>query len=357
MLRNRRTVDIALAIAAVLVLTVLIALRSSIEEQISVPSTYDTGPHGYAAVYDLLAREGVRVTRFEEPLSQLFARKETLVVAGDFAMLAFTTSKPEAAALDAWIRAGGTLAILGRVAPWRDTHFGVPPLSSVRSSVATAGCGLLLHGIAVAGDFTDGAAIRCTSSRAVLLMVRGKAVALAYRRGKGEVIFATTPAVLDNEHLAQRDNARFAYALFAGSRVAFDERVHGHVTGRTFWEVLPAPMRVAIIIACAAVLLAILGANLPFAPPHVEQSTGERDSSEYIASLARMLERGGAQRAIVQRFCAQSQSVLGSRAPADDRARELLERVRALQSLSGPHNEDVLAAARLFATVRKEYGC
>jgi hypothetical protein len=114
-------------------------------------------------------------------------------------------------------------------------------------------------------------------------------------------------------------------------------------------------MRVAIVIACAAVLLAILGANLPFAPPQLPPAGDERDSREYIASLSRMLQRGGANRAIVQRLCAYVQTVLGPRAHSDEAARDLLDRARALQSLSGPRTEDVIAAGRLFARVRKDY--
>jgi hypothetical protein len=114
-------------------------------------------------------------------------------------------------------------------------------------------------------------------------------------------------------------------------------------------------MRVAVVLACIALLIGIAGANLPFAPPQLPPPADERDSSEYIASLAQMLQRGGAQRAIVQRLCAFVQAAVGPRAQSDDEARDLLERARVLQSLSGPGNEDVIAAGRLFARVRKDY--
>lgn len=356
--RNRRVADIAVAVAAVALLAILIALRASVERaQVSVPSTYDTGAHGYAAVYDFLAREGVHVTRYGDPLSQLFLPRGTLVIAGDYALLHVGAGERPVRGLDAWVRGGGTLAIFGRLSPRRDNRFGAPDLINIHATFARAGCGLRPTAIVVAGAFSQGAAQTCTRDRTTLLRVGNRAAVLAYRHGKGMVIFSTTPSVLDNEHLAQRANAQFAYAVLGGRPVMFDERIYGYVNARSFWQVLPFPMRVAIVVACTGVLLAVIGANLPFAPPQPSAPADERDSSEYIASLARMLERGGAQRAIVQRLCAHIQTVLGPRSLADGRARDLLERARALGSLAGPRAEDVMAAGRLFAMVRKEYRC
>lgn len=354
---RKRSVDLAIALVAVAVLIVLIALRASVsEDRASLPSTFDTGLRGYAALYSLLEREDVRTQYFEEPLSQLFKRHGTFVIAGDYALAAVAASKTQSRALDAWVRSGATLAIFGNVPSWLRAPLGLPELTRLSETIASGGCGLQLRDVSVAGEFTQGMAAGCTNDRVTLLRAGRRAVAIAYRRGKGTIIFAPTPTIFDNEHLAQRANAQFAYTVFSDrGTVAFEERMYGHATGRSFWQILPLPMRAAVILASIAVLLAVVGANLPFAPPQTPPGVDERDSSEYIASLARMLQRGGAQREIVRRLCAHAAAVLGPRAVLDEDARTLLERAQALQSLSRPSAEDVMAAGRLVARVRKEY--
>lgn len=360
---RKRRFDLAAGVAAGVLLIVFIVLRASVSQgQISVPSTYDTGLHGYAALYDLLAHENVNTERFGDPLSQLYKRRGTLVIAGDNAFLTIASARMQSRALDTWVRKGSTLAIFGSVPSWLGSPLGLhvplglPSVKRITAHLAWGGCGLHARALDVAGEFTQAMPAGCTRDRVTLLRVGNRAVAIAYRRGKGTILFATTPTLFDNEHLAQRANALFAYAILSrGGTVAFEERMYGYATGRSFWQVLPLAMRVAIVLACVAVLLAIAGANLPFAPAQPPPGAQERDSSEYIASLARMLQRGGAQREIVRRLCAHVQLVVGPRAFSDDAASALLERARALQSLSSPRGEDVTAAGRLFARVQKEY--
>jgi len=353
---RKRALDIAIAAGAVILLAALFIMRASLERgQTSVPSTYDTGQHGYAAVYALLARERVTVDRFEEPVTHIGDYRGTLVIAGDYHLLMAAPGKRQRDALETWVRGGGTLALLGIVPFWMRDAVGVPATTRVTSANAASGCGLALRRLMVAGTFADGFGGGCTGDRAVLLRAGNRAVAVAYRRGRGTVIFSPTTTILDNEHLAQRDNARFAYAILSRSPVEFEERTYGHAAGSGFWQVLPLPMRVAIIIACTGLLVGIAGANLPFAPPLAAPDGDERDSGEYIASLSRMLQRGGAQRAIVRRLCGFVETALGARAHFDTQARDLLERARALRSLSRPGSQDVIAAGRLFARVRKDF--
>ena len=355
MTRTRRIGDFIVIGVALVFLAVLTTLRASLTASFSTPSTYDTGVSGYAALYSLLTREGVAVDRFEQPLSGLFARHGALIVAGDDAIDMLAPQSSDLRALDTWVRAGGTLVLLGSTRP---KTLDLPRLADLHASLARGGCALagFSQGSLVAGDFTEGMARRCDRSAKTVLQVAGRAVAVVLARGRGSVTFVTTPSIFDNSHLALRGNAAFAYALLSGiGTIAFEERIYGHATGNSFWQVLPVPMRAAIILACAAVLLAILGANLPFAPPHESHATGERDSSEYIASLSRMLERGGAAREVVKRLCAQVLGVAAPLAAGDQDAQTLVDEARRLQALLHPRVEDVIAAGRLFARVHKEY--
>jgi Domain of unknown function (DUF4350) len=349
--------DVGIAFCTMAVLAVLVLLRASLEGgRVSVPSTYDTGPAGYAALYAFLSREGVSVDRFEQPLMQLHHRNGVLVIAGDDELSTVAATREQRRDLDDWVRAGGMLDLFGTVPLRLRSVFGLPRFAPQRARSAAGGCGLRrMRRLAVSGEYTQGLAALCNDNHTALLVARGRAVAIAYRRGKGTVVYAVTPTLFDNLHLAQRDNARLAYAVLSGRTVLFEERGYGYRSGRTFWQVLPIPMRVAIWLACAGVVLAILGANLPFAPTMPANDDQQRDTGEYIASLARMLQRGRAHRAMVQRLCAAAQRVLAARSQ-DESARAFRERIAQLQSLSSPRAEDVLGAARLLARVREEYG-
>jgi hypothetical protein len=359
---RKRTLDIALVAGAVLLVAVLAALRGTqTAPNRSVPSTYDTGVAGYAALYDLLAGEGVRVDRFERPIGELSPARDTLVIAGQYALDAAAPSQSARGFLDRWIRRGGTLVVLGEPQSVQArTAFGLPAAHKTPQKMqARAGCAFTqnLRGLPAAGTFTMGYDRACSATRRTVLQAGTLAAATMYRRGHGSIVLAGTPEVFDNLHISQASNARLAYALFGGARsVLFDERAHGYAAGRSFWQVLPPAMRVAVVLALCAIVLAIAGANLPFAPPYTLQRLDERDSGQYIAAVARMLERGGAAREAIGRISSRCEPILKVR-PGDERARMLLRELRILESTPRPGAHEVLAAGRIFARVRKEYGC
>lgn len=348
---------LAIALIAVAALGAMRGARSP--HQAGVPSTYDTSVSGYAALYDLLRREGGRPERFELPVAQLSRDARTLVVAGDDAFAGAVAAPGARAFLDGWVRRGGTLVVLDpAVSPQDRRAFDMPPSRKIpQQTRAFAGCAFApaLRGAPASAIFTAGYTPACRPDRATIVQARGAASAVAYRHGRGLVLLFTTPTLFDNLHIAQQQNARLAYALLGG-RVLFDERVHGYAAGRTFWEVLPQPMRIAVAVAIAAVLIAIAGANLPFAPPYELRREDDRDSGAYVASLARMLQRGGAAREAIARISSRCEAVLAGR-PGDERARMLLREVRTLESTPRPGAHEVLTAGRIFARVRKDYGC
>lgn len=353
-----RARDLVIVCCAIALVIALSSLRSS-HGAVSQPSTYDTGANGYAALYELLGREGVRVSRFERPLGELQPSRSALVLAGENALAAAAPGKSALTALDAWVRGGGTLIAIGSAGEDARKALGLPLAAAFSKRLsATAGCGMgkAARGLRAGGTFEDGFPPACTRARATLLQSSGRAVALAYRRGKGTVIAVTAPSIFGNLELSQHDNAAIAYALFSGAQtVAFDERVYGHQMGRSFWQVMPWPMRAAVLLACATLLAAIAGANLPFAPPKSIDPPMERDSSAYVASLARMLQRGGAAADIIARLDRYAQPVLSQRARGDERARYLLHEFERLRSHLHPGAGELLAAGRLFAAMQKEY--
>jgi hypothetical protein len=200
--------DLAALVAAVVLLAVLAWLRGAQQaSQISVPSTFDTGGRGYAALYDLLSRENVAADRFEFPIGEVPAGG-TLVVAGDGALDTAASSRSALAALDHWVRSGGRLVVLdGHISQTARSVLGLPLAHGVpETQRARTGCAFIpaLRAHAVAGTFASAYAPACDPNRATLLRSGAGAVALLYRRGNGSVAVFSRADVFDNMHLAQQ---------------------------------------------------------------------------------------------------------------------------------------------------------
>jgi hypothetical protein len=227
----RRALEV---LALVLAIGVVAALAWSREP--SPPSTYstfDSGPNGYEALFNVLRAEGVPVSRFMDPVGLLPEDVSVLVITStelDSDPQGYDAA--DGRRLDAFVKRGGTLVVFGR------RHVTGFPAKAVRFDVRTF-----------------------------------RNVALESR-----------PA-----------NAAIAYAAIAGrGRVVFDEHVHGYANDRSMWSVLPPSVRTSAVLAFVALLLALIGANARWIPALAAEPPGDRDSSDYIASMARLLRRAGA---------------------------------------------------------------
>jgi len=352
-MRKARADLILLAVALALLVAVSLLRAAAPRAHPSYPSTYDSGANGYAALYEFLQREGIDASRYELPVADLPARA-TLVVAGDYALDPSLLSTKQSSALDAWVKHGGTLIVLGSVFPAARDVLGLPSTRTVASKNVWTSCGYRGPRLRIGGEFATVLRVRCGTGKAVLLASGGGTVAVAVKRGHGQIVDIVTPTVFDNLRLAERGNAAFAYDLFsAGAPPRFDERVHGYAAGKTFWQVLPWPVRAAVLIALAALLIAIVGANLQVTPPRQLQSDDERDSSAYIASLAGMLQRAGVARDVIARI---AKAARGLRSPAanDERGRTALAELNALGERHDAGPREVLRAGTIFAQLRKD---
>jgi hypothetical protein len=252
---SRRIVESAVLVA-LLGLLVLLA-TGSLREKSSTHSSYDTGPNGYRALFDVLHREGVPVTRLEEPLGLMDRSVRVLVL----------------------------------TAPYLD---------------------------------------------------RSDARRLQDFRHRGGIVLRPVVANYTNLALSKHpQRAAEIYAAVAGHGiVAFDERGYGYDRTRSLWSVLPAAVHVAIWLAALAVLLALIDANVRFAPPIVREPPAERDSSDYVRSMAALLRRAHAGRAAIERF-----------ARVYPKSSELEQ----LAAVTRPGDAQVQRAAAIFATLRKDH--
>jgi hypothetical protein len=262
----------------------------------SVFSSYDTGPNGYRALFEVLHAAGVPVTRFGRVGAALDPSVRTLVITG-------YEHDPDAKPLDRrdtdelrrFVTGGGRLVALDEefagpqdVTPGigmsRKTPHGVVAIP-LATNAYTAGVDAVRGAINWTFPFD-------TSRGIPLLANKDGIVALWYRYGRGEVIAVTVPSLFGNEALRNGDNARFAYNIIAGhGLVAFDEYIHGYSDGSTMWGVLPGAVHAAVWIVIAIAVIALIGANVPFAPPYLPAPADERTSSDYITAIAGLLRR------------------------------------------------------------------
>jgi hypothetical protein len=245
----------------------------------STYSTFDTGPNGYRALYDVLLGESVDVRRLELSLAQL--PPDARVLAATPQLPAFGQQLPilydqtDVKRLQAFLKRGGSILAFGTIS-------GLAKVRGLR--------------VLDAANYTNAALAR------------------------------NPRRALD------------VYDALAGrGTVYFDERLHGYDRTITLWQVLPAPVRAAAALAILAVILALVEANVRFVPPIPADPPSDRDSSDYVVSMARLLRRARAGNAAIERF---------ARAYPDD-----LD----LQGLLGMQSDtSVLRAAAIYSHRRKD---
>lgn len=359
-MKRRTRLDILAILFGVALLALLAYGRQEAQRQPapSIYSTYDAGPNGYLALYDVLHGAGVPVTRFEHVLGLLDSKVGTLV---------FTTfendpnAKPmtgnDVTALRRFVQNGGRLVVL-------DTDFAgsrdVTPAAATSSpstshdAVALARTAFTAGVRSVAGPVD--AVFPFRQKRGLPLLANDAGVAATwYAFGKGEIIAITAPRLFGNAYLAKSDNIAFAYNVFHGhGPVAFDEYVHGYDDDTTFWAALPLPVKTAFWTICAVVLLALLGANVPFAPPIPAEPPDERDSGAYVTAMAGLMRRARAARAAVAIFVADA----SRRSRRSNRTTDVAHAIAELDSLkfvAHPTDAQLLRAAILDYSIRKDY--
>ncbi|MEO6835190.1 MAG: DUF4350 domain-containing protein [Candidatus Tumulicola sp.] len=355
-----RRVEITL-LAGGLTLLALLAYGRQQAQQGGTPSiysTYDVGPNGYRALYEVLRRSGVPVRRFDRVLPLLDADVRTLIIsayAGDPSAKGLDAN--DAAGLRRFVAGGGRLVVL-------DTDFAGP--HDFTPGVGTSIPAHARDAIVLAKNrYTSGViAVRApidavfpfVQRRGMLpLLANDRGIAAtSYHMGKGEVVAITVPALFGNAHLREGDNLAFAYDVVAGhGQAAFDEYVHGYDDDLGFWQALPAPVRAAFWIVCAIVGLALIGANVPFAPPVPVDPPDERDSSAYVGAMAALMRRARAARAATAIFAADA----GRRARGRENVEGLRDSAAELEELAAiarPSDAVLVRAAILDFHLRKD---
>lgn len=301
-LRPLLRAETLLLIAAVLILAFVAFAKSTSQTppELASYSTYDTGSGGYRALYEMLGRLGVRVERFERRPAFLDREIATLVYADplDGDPRASNPSKTDIAALEAWVRDGGTLVYIGAddgAAKAGILH--LPRVTQAGFARPKISLDLQARGVArVRGSEPERYVARSGRDRVVLADKRG-AIVVAYAFGRGRIVAIVDRTLFTNAAIAEGDRARLAYALVAPARVdgvvAFDETAHGYLVPERWWSIVPRSFVIALALALVALFIAIAGAALRLGPPLLPAPRDDRTSADFVDAVASLFERNG----------------------------------------------------------------
>ncbi len=370
-LRPGDVIALALVTLALIVAGIVGAQRAAPPDYVDTYSTHDSDRGGYLAVRRLLEREGVRVVESNRHPRFLVADRLVLSGIGTYAKVDVDELR------DFVAKRGKTLVVIGSSSAYarktlklpvtreitvRNTYGAVP----IIASPYTRGVDQIV------GEDTTRIVYRAFPAVVPIVADASGAVLASYALGRGRIVVLSDPTIFTNRLLERADNARFAVnVLGAGpdTTVAFDEFVHGYGRAESAWLVLPEPLRVAILIAIGACLVALVGSAIRFVPAAAVPIASDPNSAAYLASLAILLRRGrAATRALADLIDATFASVARAfglpthtdpntlavlaqgRTGAPERIRELA----ALRARSGVDDSQLLHAAQLCAELRKE---
>ena len=337
---------------------------------------------GYRAWYELLAREGVDVTRFRLHHDALKESGiDTLIVAFPGPGVAEYWNASERYALRAWVRGGGRLVDIGetpraRVDEANDDPVGLHdtgadrgplrgPWAAFVGALGDRGTQRLVVVKPAPAKRADGAKHakrppRARPVRAVhvetLLADHAGALVMRYRYGRGEVIGVASESFFENRALGHGDGARLAFLVARPGRrgvVAFDEAVRGDIVEKAWYRALDAPELVALALVALAGLLWLLYGIMPLGPAVRLRAAREPTSEEFLDAVAALYERARARTHARDALVAEAGRAL-ERAPRTAENAALAERIAAAANEPLANDAALVAVAKLARTAREE---
>lgn len=259
-------------------------------------------PGGWKAFRMLIEKRG-RATKLVRKPATKWDKSQKVIVSGPAFFSLSEKSNPwtteEAVAAKDWARAGGTLLVFTDAEDELVKSLDFSRDSDEKPARATP-CQptALLAGVKVVSA-PDASPLNSLSRRGVpILKTKDEPLAALMTVGSGKIVVVSSAGFVDNAHLGDADNARFAVQLLDGltdrnAPVYFDEFRQGFEDGKSFWDIVgPSGQRLAWQIAGVLLLLAWsagtrFGLVTPLPP-------NRRLSAEYIASLGDLYRRAGA---------------------------------------------------------------
>ena len=368
----RETTLLVVAIALLVIVGVAFERGAIPADRVDSFSTYDAATGGYRAAYEMLGRIGIAVERFERRPSFLDASIATLVYVDPlpFDTTQIAPTKADLAALEAWVRGGGSLLYIGYDDAAAKAGYLRLPMTVARAISA--------HATTIAPALRRAGVARITSvethrfrTKHVRVLVddgRG-ALVIAYSFGRGRVTAVVDRMLFTNAGIATGDRARLIAGLASDARggiFAFDEVPHGYTAPEHWWNVVPRSFAFAVIFGCLVLFVAFAGAAIRLGPPLVPIVRDDRTSAEFIDALAALYERKAAVletlRDVLHVTTVALARRLGADADADDvasalrsdRARVDFAELRALAANARATERDLVRGVALAHDLRKD---
>ena len=290
--RQRKWILVAIAIAAIVVITLVIAPSSGNRKNNS-GSTYSRRPDGYGAWYEYMSERDVAIDRWRQPLTQLIeddVQNVTYVQIRskqDFLSGALNISDRTTK----WVDKGNTLVIIGKYEPATGAEFS----SSIPYRQQT------LSNTTIQIDTTRRYRGKNKDSTNNLLKDRYGAVVWQKKVGRGKIIYCTTPYLAANAYQDYPDNYQFLADLVDDRQAIWiDEYIHGYKDrdaiveeqeGTLLGYLARTPWFFLFIQGALMMVVAAIAAFRRFGSPAQPQTAIADNSTAYIDALAGVLEK------------------------------------------------------------------
>lgn len=297
---SKRRLGVLSAIAiAVLILITLVAAPAN--NQLNSGSTYSRAPDGYGAWYTFMAERGTPLQRWQKPLSEFGDRQDVTLLRVHSRLVPNQLGSTE----DDWVKKGNTLVIVGVHQPVTEAAF-----STLQDSPV--------------GNVKIDTRRRHKSSNDAILSDNFGAIIWQRQRGKGQVVFVTTPHFAANAYQDFPANYELLAKLVTqetiddklinssanANQLWVDEYIHGYkdkeaiereVGENVISYLIKTPLFPLLIQGIVILLVAIWAANRRLGQPVTLSAPVVDNSEAYIRALAGVLLKAGSHDFIVDR--------------------------------------------------------
>ncbi|MEO0836807.1 MAG: DUF4350 domain-containing protein [Cyanobacteria bacterium J06642_3] len=308
--RQRKWLLIGIAIAAILLITLIVAPNSGGRKNDS-GSTYGRGPDGYGAWYEYMSQREIPIERWRKPFNELSKEDRQNVTyvkvlsKADFLVGAKNISQAESN----WVKGGNTLVIIGNyqpatAAPFKSVIFYRPqPLSETKVEIATT------------------RRYQAKVKRQDLILEdKYGAVVWLEQIGQGQVIYCTTPYLAANAYQDVFNNFEFLAELVSDrQKILVDEYIHGYKDQETIVQeqqenlldyLAKTPLLFLFIQTVLIAIVAAVTALRRFGQPLVPQTAISDNSTAYIDALAGVLAKANSTDFVVEAIAKDEQQKL-----------------------------------------------
>ena len=299
--RQRKWILIGIAIAVIIILTLVVAPSSGGRKNNS-GSTYSRSPDGYGAWYEYMSKKDIEIERWRKPLAQLIeddVQNVTYVQIfskNDFLLGAGSISDAESK----WVGQGNTLVIIGKYESATGAEFN--SVISYRKKT--------LSNSAIKVDTTRRYRGRKKDDISGILKDRYGAVVWQEEVGEGKIIYCTTPYLAANAYQDDPDNYQFLADLVDDRQaIRVDEYIHGYKDKEAIAREQPenvlsylakTPWFFIFIQTALMIVVAVVTAFRRFGLPIRSKDAIADNSTAYINALAGVLEKASSTDFVVE---------------------------------------------------------